>query len=117
MANQFLSELASQVGTTPTTVFTCPANTQTTIIGLSVSNVSVTSPVYVSAILDGSNRTSGAEASVYMVKEAPVLGGGTLVIVGGDQKIVLEPGDQIKVVSNTASSVDVILSHLDITSA
>lgn len=115
MANQFLTELSSQIGTSTTTIFTCPANTQTTIIGLSLANVSVTSPIYVSAILDGTGRTSGAEASVYMIKNAPILEGGTLVVVGGDQKIVLEPGDSIKVVSNTADSVDVILSHLDIT--
>jgi len=36
-------------------------------------------------------------------------------VVGGDQKVVMEPGDTITVESDTASSVDVVLSHLDIT--
>jgi hypothetical protein len=52
--------------------------------------------------------------SVYLVKAAPVPVGGSLVVVGGDQKVVLEPGDAIKVTSDTASSADVVLSHLDI---
>ncbi len=50
-----------------------------------------------------------------MVKDAPVPVGGTLVVVGGDQKLVMEPGDTVTVESDTASSADVILSHLDIT--
>jgi len=36
-------------------------------------------------------------------------------VVGGDQKIVLMEEDKITVTSNTASSVDVIMSFLEIT--
>jgi len=50
-----------------------------------------------------------------LIKAAPVPVGGTLVVVGGDQKVVMEPGDALKVVSDTASSADVVMSHLDIT--
>jgi len=52
---------------------------------------------------------------VYMVKDAPVPAGSTVVVVGGDQKVVMEPGDEVVVTSDTAASADVILSHLDIT--
>jgi len=38
-----------------------------------------------------------------------------LVVIGGDQKVVMEPSDVIKVTSDTASSADVVISHLDIT--
>jgi hypothetical protein len=65
--------------------------------------------------LDASGRTSGAEDSVYLVKAAPIPVGGALVVIGGDQKVVMEPGDAIKVTSDTAASADVVLSHLDIT--
>ena len=34
-------------------------------------------------------------------------------IVGGDGKVVLEAGDIIKVQSNVASSIDVVLSYLE----
>ena len=114
MANAFLSETDTGVGTSPATIFTCPSSTQTTVIGLSISNI-VTSQILVDVELDASGRTSGAEDSVYLVKDAPVPVGGSLVVVGGDQKVVMEPGDVIKVTSDTATSADVVLSHLDIT--
>jgi|TARA_S200002703_G_C3623356_1_gene191439 hypothetical protein len=114
MANAFLSETDTGIGTSVATVFTCPSSTESTIIGLSVANI-VTSQILVDVQLDASNRTSGSEDSVYLVKDAPIPVGGSLVVIGGDQKVVLEPGDRIRVTSNTASSADVVLSHLDIT--
>jgi len=114
MANSFLSETKASVGTTPQTVLTCPSSTEVTVIGLSVSN-RATSQIYVDVELDASGRTSGAEDSVYLIKEAPIPVGSSLVVVGGDQKVVMEPGDVIQVTSDTATSADVVLSHLDIT--
>ena len=114
MANAFLSEPDTGIGTSPATVLTCGASTETTIIGLSISNI-ITSQITVDVQLDASTRTSGAEDSVYLVKGAPIPVGGSLIVVGGDQKVVLEPGDTIKVTSSTASSADVVISHLDIT--
>jgi len=114
MANSFLTELKKNIGQTETTVLTCGANTETTIIGMTLANTTVNS-VDASVLFDGSGRTSGAEPEVYMVKNAPVPEGGSLVLIGGDQKVVMEPGDVIKVVSSADSSLDVILSHLDIT--
>lgn len=113
MANAFLSETDTAIGTSPATIFTCPSATEVTVIGLSVANI-VTSQIKVDVQLDASGRTSGAADSVYLVKAAPVPVGGALVVVGGDQKVVMEPGDAIKVTSDTASSADVVLSHLDI---
>jgi hypothetical protein len=57
---------------------------------------------------DGSNDT-------YLIKSAPIPSGGTLVIIGGDQKVVLETLDSIKIKSDTAASVDVVMSILEIT--
>ena len=113
MANAFLSETDTAIGTSAATIYTCPSSTETTI-GLSIANI-VTSQVAVDVKLNGAGRTSGAVDNVHLVKAAPIPVGGSLVVVGGDQKVVLEPGDTITVESDTASSVDVVLSHLDIT--
>ena len=115
MANTFLSETAVNIGTSETTVFTCPSDTQTTVIGLSLANVSGQDPIYVTAYLDATNRTSGAEDKATLIKTVPINVGGSLILYGGDQKLVMEPGDKLNIVSNTASSIDVVLSHLDIT--
>ena len=114
MANAFLSETQAGIGLTPVTVYTCPASTETTIIGLSVANVTAAA-IKVDVVLDASGRTSGAEDSVYLVKAASIPTGGALVVIGGDQKVIMEPGDLIEVTSDTAASADVQLSHLDIT--
>jgi hypothetical protein len=47
-----------------------------------------------------------------MVKEATIAVGGALVPIGGDQKLVLEATDAIKV--SATANADVILSVLEI---
>lgn len=108
MANTFKNSVAKSVGTTPVTVYTCPAATQTTMIGISVANTSaspITTDVYI---------TSSA-VDYYLVKTATVAVGGALVVAGGDQKVVLEVGDALKVVMSAASSADCFASYLEIT--
>jgi hypothetical protein len=55
---------------------------------------------------------TSASASVHIVKAATIPVGGALVPIGGDQKVVLETGDIIKITSSAASSADVIVSVL-----
>ena len=114
MANSFKSKTDTAVGTSAATIYTCPSSTESTLIGLTVANIH-TSQIEVDVQLDASSRTSGAQDSVYLIKDAPVPVGSSLVVIGGDQKVVMEPGDALKVISNTASSADVALSLLEIT--
>jgi hypothetical protein len=108
MANVFTSYANKSVGTSAATVVTIGASTQTTIIGMSCANTT-TSPVTVDAYFTRS------AVDYYLVKGAIVPVGGALVIVGGDQKVVLTTSDVLKVVSSAATSVDVVTSVLNIT--
>ena len=108
MANVFTRYLNKDVGTSAATVVTVGAGTQTTIIGLSLANTT-TSPITVSAYITAS------AVDYYLVKDALVPVGGSLVVVGGDQKTVLVTNDALKVISSAASSADVITSVLNIT--
>ena len=108
MANTFTRYLNKSVGTSAATVVTVGAGTQTTIIGLSLANTT-TSPITVSAYITAS------AVDYYLVKDALVPVGGSLVVVGGDQKTVLVTNDALKVISSAASSADVITSVLNIT--
>jgi hypothetical protein len=87
--------------TTETTVYTGPASTETTVIGLSVA-CTAASPATVSVKLN----------SAYIVKDAPVPVGGALVAIGGEQKVVVEATDTLSVISD--ETVDVITSVLEI---
>jgi len=109
MANTFKNRTLRGVGATPMDVGAAvAASTQTTLIGMTISNV-VSSVISVTVTLnDGTNTTN-------IVKDAPIPTGGSLLVCGGDQKIVLMTGDKLIVTSNTASSADVITSFLEIT--
>jgi|TARA_R100000030_G_scaffold95233_1_gene82567 hypothetical protein len=109
MANTFKNSAVAATGTSEVTVYTTPSSTTTTVIGLTCANVTSTSPIKVSIrVYDDS-----ASAYFYVVKNAEIFEGGALVAVGGDQKLVLETGDLIRVVSDTASSVDTIVSVME----
>ena len=110
MANTFTRKVSRGVGTALTAVgsYTVGASTQTTVIGLTVANTSASTVNIDVTLNDGVNDT-------YLVKDAPVPVGGALVPIGGNQKVVLITGDSIKVNSSAASSVDAVLSILEIT--
>ena len=108
MANTFKNFLSKNVGTSAATVYTCPSATQTTVIGFSVANTT-SSPITCDAYI-----TSSA-VDYYLIKSGVVPVGGSLVVVGGDQKVVLEAADVLKVLTSAASSADVVASVLEIT--
>ena len=101
MPNAFKNYVAESV-TTLATVHTGPALTETTIIGLSIANTSA-SAITASVLL----------GTTYLVKNAPIPVGGSLIAVGGDQKLVLEAADLLRV--EATATVDVIVSALEIT--
>jgi hypothetical protein len=108
MANTFTSYVNKNVGTSAATIVTVASSTQTTIIGMSCANTT-SSPVTVDAYFTRS------AVDYYLIKGATVPVGSSLVIVGGDQKVVLITSDVLKVVSSVATSIDVVTSVLNIT--
>ena len=83
-----------------------------TIIGLSIANIT-------SGVITTSVKLTNSSTETYIVKDAPIPAGGSLLTAGGDQKIVLwytgGNGDLIKVQSNTANSMNIVLSYLEST--
>tara|TARA_R110001583_G_scaffold3215_2_gene21040 strand:+ start:662 stop:997 length:336 start_codon:yes stop_codon:yes gene_type:complete len=109
MANTFKNAAAAATGTSEVSVYTVPSSTTTTVIGLTCANVTSTSPIKVSIrVYDNS-----ATAYYYVVKNAEIYEGSSLVAVGGDQKLVLETSDIVRISSDTASSVDTIISVME----
>jgi hypothetical protein len=108
MASAFKNYYTNSIGTSNTSIFTGPSGAQTTVIGMTLTNIEA-QPIDVTLFL------SIGGANTYIVKGATVPKGSALVPVGGDQKLVVEAGDVLYVYSNTASSVDVVVSTLEIT--
>jgi len=100
MANTFKNYTSTSIGTSATTVYTVPASTTSVVIGLNLANRTASS-VTVDVQL----------GSTYIVKDAPVPAGSALSALDG--KIIAETTDTIVVTSDTASSVDAIVSVLE----
>lgn len=111
MANAFKTKTfdgSSTNANTDMTIYTCPASTETTIIGMTIANIA-TSQITVDVKLvnnDGDN--------VFLIKDAPIPVGSAFVPIGGEQKIVMEASDILRVQSDTANSADTTLSVLEI---
>ena len=104
MAQNFRRYTNNNVGTSVVTSFT--ANSYDTVVGISVANITasaVNADVYIN---DGTN-------DIYLVKTAPIPAGSSLQVLDGGAKFVMQSGDALKIISDTASSLDVYVSVVD----
>lgn len=108
MASAFKSASSASIGTSLTSVYTCPSSTTSTIIGCYICNQSGGQIEATVEFYDASSSTH-----VGLMHNTPVPSNSTQVVIGGDAKVVLEAGDIIKVQSNIASSIDCVLSYLE----
>ena len=109
MANVFKNSVTGSAGIGGLVAYTAPPAAVSTVIGVSVSNV-INQNVYVDVLVSDSSKSTDA----YLIKGLLVLPGSNSVLVGGEQKIVLEANDYITISSNVDNSVDVIVSVLEI---
>lgn len=100
MPNVLTNYTTSSVGTSPVTLYTVPASTTGTIVGLQVANTSASQiEIDVQA------------AGVYLVKGAAIPAKSALSLLDG--KIVVKTAQTVVITSNTATSADAILSVLE----
>ena len=108
MPNNFKNATNTGIGTNLTSVYTAGSGVTATIIGMTCANTTNSS---VNVTVKVTDTSASATASVVSI--APIPSGGSLVVVGGNQKLVLETGDILKVQSSASSSIDVVLSILE----
>ncbi|MBM3931132.1 MAG: hypothetical protein FJ336_07665 [Sphingomonadales bacterium] len=104
MAQNFRRYTNNNVGTSAATSFT--ANSFDTVVGISIANVTASSVNADVFINDGTN-------DIHLVKTAPIPSGSSLQVLDGGAKFVMQSGDALKIVSDTASSLDVWVSVVD----
>jgi len=104
MAQNFRRYTSNNVGTSAATLFT--ADSFDTVVGISLSNVTASQIIVSCYINDGVN-------DIYLVNNAPIPAGSSLQVLDGGAKFVVQSGDALKVISDTASSLDVWVSTVD----
>ena len=105
MAQNFRRFIARNTGTGPATIFT--ADSYDTIIGIRCANVHASSTANIDVYINDSSN------DYYLIKTAPVPVGGSIELIDGGAKIVVDSGDVLKVVSSVASSIDTWVSVVD----
>ena len=104
MAQNFRRYTSNAVGASPAAVYT--ANSYDAIVGISLSNILSTAITVSCYIYNGS-------ANIYLVKDAPIPTGGSLQVLDGGAKFVVQALDVLKVQSSDAASCDVWVSAVD----
>ena len=104
MAQDFRNDLQRVVGGTPQVLL--DAGDYDAVIGIRCCNIlttSITIDVYI---------VKGA-ANYYLAKDVSIPPGGSIELIQGGAKIVIDSNDTITGVSSDASSMDVVCSYID----
>jgi len=109
MANTFKNKVYNGANTSANAnmaIYTVPASTTTVVIGLTLANTA-------SSQITASIKLSAGQ-TVYLAKDIPIPSGSSFEYMGGN-KIVMQTGHTLSVVSNTADSLDTVASIMEIT--
>ena len=108
MANTFKNSISASIGTTETTVYTATGVTAT-VIGVSIAN-----RIQSNINVDVKMYDSSTSKNIVLCSGSLIPPGSNIVLVGGEQKVVLEASDYLTLRSNVASSADIVVSVLEI---
>jgi len=106
MANTFKNSGVA-VGTSRTTLYTCPASTTAVVTGLFISNIDGTSNADVSI----EATTDGGSTYIYVGKTLSVPADSTLIV---DKAINLEAGDILALTSSAVGDLEAFASIMEI---
>jgi hypothetical protein len=108
MAQDFERYGLNSVGTSATIVHT--SNSDDAIISIRLANTT-TSTINADVFITSS--VTGGSQDHYIIKNAPIVSGGSLELIDGGPSSVIESGDVVKAQSDTASSLSVWMSVVD----
>ncbi len=107
MAQNFRNSITRNTGATPVDILPeALVDSYDAVVGIRLVNVassSITVDVY---IVRSTNN-------YYLIKSAPIGVGQSLELIDGGSKVVLHDNDKIMAVSNTATSLDAVVSYVD----
>ena len=112
MANEFKCRTIKNVNAvagTGSLLYATPDGKSSIMLELDIAN---TSSAVIEASVEILDRAVSTTAWRYLVKNAPVPAGGSLMVIAG-QKIVLKPLDSVRVTSSAASTMDVVAAILE----
>jgi hypothetical protein len=109
MATAFKNKIISAVGTSPVKIYEGPVGVETTVIGLSLANITagiITASVFVQ---------DDTSAQAFYIKNAQISPASSLRVVVSGEKLIIPAEYDLFVESNTAAALDVVMSYVEIT--
>jgi hypothetical protein len=109
MPTLFKNKLYSGLGTTEQTILTSNGSAKTTVVGLSLTNL--TDNVVMASI----RLTDPVESiTAYYVKDVVVPPNQSLRVINGGERLVLDPSTDVKMSANTDDALDLVMSYVEI---
>ena len=112
MAQDFERYGQHSVGTSAVAIHT--SNSDDAIISIRLANTTTST---INASIFVTSSVTGGSQDHYIIKNAPIVSGGSLELIDGGSKLVIQSGDIVKAKSDTASSLSVWMSTVDAISA
>lgn len=109
MATFFRTALSPAVGTNETLLAQTGPSARFTVIGFSLSNM--TESIVLASVRVDNESTS---TSAYFIKDVILPPNQSLRIVNGGEKLIIPPSSSVYVQSNTSSSLDAVMSYVEI---
>lgn len=108
MATFFKNSIVKDIGTTPVLVAETQSNSRATVIGLSLTNLTL-GAIIVTVEIENETAVRG-----YYCKDVLVPSNTSLRLVNGGEKLILGNSNKLYVSCNTNNGVDVLASYVEI---
>ena len=108
MATYLRTTVSTNIGTSPVNVVTAGANSRLTVIGCNLAN-KVAENIKIDVFVIAANGTSG-----YYIKGLIIPMNASIKLITNGEKLVLAENCILRIVSDTASSVDALVSYAEI---
>lgn len=108
MATFFRNHVETEIGTDEVVLHETASNERSTIIGLSLTNLTQDF-VYVDVQVTDDENIKG-----FYVKQALIAANTSLRLVTDGEKLILAPDNKISVTASSPASIDAILSYVEV---
>ena len=109
MPTVFKHALVTQIGTNPTDVVEIGGGVRATVIGCNLANVTEYDLIVADVIIVGADTTAS-----YYIKGLAIPPNTSVKLITQGEKLILPENTELRVVSDTADSIDATVSYVEI---
>jgi len=108
MATTFKNKVIKEVGAVPIIALETDSNTRSTIVGISLANLT-SGIIYASVMVKDDTSITG-----YFLKEVLVPPNSSLRALSAGEKLILAPDNQLLLMADQDAGLDAVISYVDI---